>query len=124
MADKSTTNQYGEEFKKDAEISSNAFIGAAQQMTQAANEMTAAFAGSRARVGEMMTAVSDAAPRMKRLGATFQDTTNAMVAIADATKRQTLASADSVAKLYATTKVIGSDIGSIVNKFTDVGFQF
>ena len=124
MADKSTTNQYGEEFKKDAEFSSNAFIGAAQQMTQAANEMTAAFAGSRARVGEMMTAVSDAAPRMKRLGADFQQTTNAMVAIADATKRQTLASADSVAKLYATTKVIGTDIGSIVTKFTDVGIQF
>jgi hypothetical protein len=124
MADKSTTNQYGEEFKKDAEFSSNAFIGAAQQMTQAANEMTAAFAGSRARVGEMMTAVSDAAPRMKRLGADFQQTTQAMVDIAKATQRQTLASSDSVAKLYATTQVIGGNIESIVTKFTDVGIQF
>jgi hypothetical protein len=122
--DKSTTNQYGEEISKEAEISANAFIGAAQQMTKAANEMNLAFAASRARVGEMMTAVSDAAPRMKRLGGTFQDTTNAMVAIANATQKQTLASADSVAKLYATTKVIGSDIGSIVTRFTDVGFQF
>ena len=47
-----------------------------------------------------------------------------MVDIAAATQKQTLASADSVAKLYATTKVIGGDIKYIVKSFTDVGIQF
>jgi hypothetical protein len=121
---KSTTKEFGEDIGNQAKFGANEFIGAAQQMASAANQMTEAFAGSRARVGEMMTAVSDAAPRMKRLGADFQTTTNAMVAIADATKKQTLASSDSVAKLYATTQVIGGDIKSIVNSFTNVGIQF
>jgi hypothetical protein len=72
----------------------------------------------------MMTAVSEAAPRMKRLGADFQTTTQAMVNIAIATQKQTLASGDSVAKLFATTQVLGGDIQSIVSDFTDVGIQF
>jgi len=124
MADKETTDEYNKRITEEAKVSTDTFIGAAQQMAQAANEMTLAFAGSRARVGEMMTAVSDAAPRMKRLGADFQTTTQAMVDIAKATQKQTLASSDSVAKLYATSQVIGENIGSIVTKFTDVGIQF
>ena len=124
MADKETTDEYNKRITEEAKVSTDTFIGAAQQMAQAANEMTSAFAGSRARVGEMMTAVSEAAPRMKRLGADFQTTTQAMVDIAKATQKQTLASSDSVAKLYATSQVIGENIGSIVTKFTDVGIQF
>ena len=122
--DKETADQFGKSFSQLGEIEGNEFFGAANQMTEAANEMTKAFAASRARVGEMMTAVSEAAPRMRRLGASFQETTKAMVDIAAATQKQTLASSDSVAKLYATTKVIGGDIGGIVKSFTDVGIQF
>ena len=124
MADKDTTDEFGKKIGEAASFSTKEFIGAAQQMAEAANGMTAAFASSRARVGEMMTAVSEAAPRMKRLGADFQTTTQAMVDIANATKKQTLASGDSVAKLYATSQVLGDSVGSIVNKFTDVGIQF
>jgi len=122
--DKSTTEGFSEKMAEAANFSAKEFIKSAQEMTKAANEMTGAFASSRARVGEMMTAVSEAAPRMRRLGADFKDTTDAMVAIADATKKQTLASADSVAKLYATTQVLGGDVSDIVTKFTDVGIQF
>jgi len=124
MSTKETIDEFGKKIGDEASFSAKEFIGAAQQMAEAANGMTAAFASSRARVGEMMTAVSEAAPRMKRLGADFQMTTQAMVDIANATKKQTLASGDSVAKLYATSQVLGDSVGSIVEKFTDVGIQF
>ena len=124
MAGDDTIEGFNEKISDSANFSAKEFIKSAQEMSKAANEMTRAFAGSRARVGEMMTAVSEAAPRMQRLGASFQETTTAMLDIAEATKKQTLASSDSVAKLYATTKVIGVDIKSIVNDFTDVGIQF
>jgi len=122
--DKSTTEGFSEKMAEAANFSAKEFIESAQEMTQAANEMTGAFASSRARVGEMMTAVSEAAPRMRRLGADFQTTVNTMKEIANATQKQTLASSDSVAKLYATSEVLGDSVGSIVNKFTDVGIQF
>jgi len=122
--DKSTTEGFSEKMAEAANFSAKEFIKSAQEMTQAANEMTGAFASSRARVGEMMTAVSEAAPRMRRLGADFQTTVNTMKEIANATQKQTLASSDSVAKLYATSEVLGDSVGSIVNKFTDVGIQF
>ena len=124
MSPKETIDEFGKKIGDEASFGAKEFIGAAQQMAEAANEMTAAFASSRARVGEMMTAVSEAAPRMKRLGADFQMTTQAMVDIAIATQKQTLASGDSVAKLFATTQVLGGDIQSIVSDFTDVGIQF
>lgn len=124
MGPNETTDEFGKKIGDEASFGAKEFIGAAQQMAEAANEMTAAFASSRARVGEMMTAVSEAAPRMKRLGADFQMTTQAMVDIAIATQKQTLASGDSVAKLFATTQVLGGDIQSIVSDFTDVGIQF
>lgn len=124
MSPKETIDEFGKKIGDEASFGAKEFIGAAQQMAEAANEMTAAFASSRARVGEMMTAVSEAAPRMKRLGADFQTTTQAMVNIAIATQKQTLASGDSVAKLFATTQVLGGDIQSIVSDFTDVGIQF
>ena len=124
MSPKETIDEFGKKIGDEASFGAIEFVGAAQQMAEAANEMTAAFASSRARVGEMMTAVSEAAPRMKRLGADFQMTTQAMVDIAIATQKQTLASGDSVAKLFATTQVLGGDIQSIVSDFTDVGIQF
>lgn len=124
MSPKETIDEFGKKIGDEASFGAIEFVGAAQQMAEAANEMTAAFASSRARVGEMMTAVSEAAPRMKRLGADFQTTTQAMVNIAIATQKQTLASGDSVAKLFATTQVLGGDIQSIVSDFTDVGIQF
>lgn len=119
-----TIEEYKKRLVESVKFGTQDFIGAAQQMARAANEMTQAFASSRARVGEMMTAVSEAAPRMKRLGADFAETTSSLIAIAQATEKQTLASSDSVAKLYATSQVLGTDIGSIVTKFTDVGIQF
>jgi hypothetical protein len=93
-------------------------------MTMAGNELTKAFSQSRARVSEMMTAVNEAAPRMRRLGADFKTTVETMEKIAVATGKNTLASADSVAKLYATTQAIGGDVGDIVKKFEGAGIQF
>jgi hypothetical protein len=125
MADnKQSAEDYGKEMSKAISFGTDEWIGAVGQMIEAGNELTKAFSQSRARVSEMMSAVNEAAPRMRRLGANFQQTLEVMKDIAVATGKNTLASADSVAKLYATTKAIGGDVGNIVKSFESVGIQF
>jgi hypothetical protein len=122
--DKEKPSEFGKKLGEAVSFGTDEFINAADEMKQAANELVGSFALSRARVGEMMSAISEATPRMKRLGADFTKTLSVMGEIASATGKNTLASADSVAKLYATTKVIGGDVKGIVNSFTDAGIQF
>ena len=122
--DKEKPSEFGKKLGEAVSFGTDEFVTAASQMKQAANELVGSFSLSRARVGEMMTAVSEAAPRLKRLGADFAGTLQTMKDIATATGKNTLASADSVEKLYATSKVIGQEVGTIVTKFTDVGIQF
>jgi methyl-accepting chemotaxis protein len=124
MADKESTEEFGAGLKKAMSFGTDEITGAIDQMTEAGNELTAAFSQSRARVSEMMTAVNEAAPRMRRLGADFEETVRVMKDIAVATGKNTLASADSVAKLYATTQAIGGDVGEIVKNFEGAGIQF
>ena len=119
-----TLDQYNKIVKDALDMSLEKFVKYTDEMIEAGNSMTKAFGGSRARVSEMMSAVSEAAPKMRRLGADFDKTLSSMQDIAKATGRNTLASADSVSKLYATTKVIGGDISTIATTFTDVGIQF
>jgi methyl-accepting chemotaxis protein len=107
---KESAEEYGKSMSDAISFGSEQWIGAVGQMLEAGNELTKAFSQSRARVSEMMTAVNEAAPRMRRLGATFEQTVQVMADIAKATGKNTLASADSVAKLYATTQAIGGDI--------------
>ena len=98
MADnKQSPEEYGKELSKAISFGSDEWVGAIDQMTEAGNLLTAAFSQSRARVSEMMTAVNEAAPRMRRLGADFEQTLQVMADIAKATGKNTLASADSVA---------------------------
>ena len=121
---KQSAEEYGQEMSKAISFGADQWIGAVGQMINAGNELTKSFAQSRARVSEMMTAVNEAAPRMRRLGATFEQTLTTMREISIATGKNTLASADSVAKLYATSQVLDVSIGSIVKNFEGVGIQF
>lgn len=117
-------SEFGKKLGDAVSFGVDEFITASSEMKKAANELVGSFSLSRARVGEMMTAVSEAAPRLKRLGADFAGTLQTMKDIATATGKNTLASAESVEKLYATSKVIGQEVGTIVSQFTDAGVQF
>jgi len=116
-----TLNQYNNILKDALDMSLEKFVQYTDDMLKAGNSMTKAFGGSRARVSEMMSAVSEAAPKMRRLGADFDKTLSSMQDIAKATGRNTLASADSVSKLYAATNVMCIDTQEIASTFTDVG---
>ena len=122
--DKEKPSEFGKKLGEAVSFGTDEFVTAASQMKQAANELVGSFSLSRARVGEMMTAVSEAAPRLKRLSADFAGTLQTMKDIATATGKNTLASAESVEKLYATTQVIGGEVRNIVSSFTDAGIQF
>jgi hypothetical protein len=121
---KESAEEYGKSMSDAISFGADQFIGATGQMIQAGNELTKAFTQSRARVSEMMTAVNEAAPRMRRLGASFEQTMSTMKEIAVATGKNTLASADSVAKLYATSQVLEQSTGTIVKNFEGAGIQF
>jgi hypothetical protein len=121
---KESAEEYGKSMSDAISFGSEQWIGAVGQMIEAGNELTKAFSQSRARVSEMMTAVNEAAPRMRRLGASFEQTMSTMKEIAVATGKNTLASADSVAKLYATSQVLEQSTGTIVKNFEGAGIQF
>jgi hypothetical protein len=121
---KESAEEYGKSMSDAISFGADQFIGATGQMIEAGNELTKAFTQSRARVSEMMTAVNEAAPRMRRLGASFEQTMSTMKEIAVATGKNTLASADSVAKLYATSQVLEQSTGTIVKNFEGAGIQF
>jgi hypothetical protein len=122
--DKEKPSEFGKKLGEAVSFGIDEFTTAASEMKKAANELVGGFTLSRARVGEMMTAVNEAAPRLKRLGADFEGTLKVMKDIALATGKNTLASAESVEKLYATSQVIGSEVTNIVSSFTDAGIQF
>jgi len=121
---KESAEEYGKSMSDAISFGADQWIGAVGQMMEAGNELTKAFTQSRARVSEMMTAVNEAAPRMRRLGASFEQTMSTMKEIAVATGKNTLASADSVAKLYATSVVLEQSTGTIVKNFEGAGIQF
>jgi len=98
--------------------------GAIKEMLQGADQLNKVFGQSRERATEMMKAVSDAAQRITRLGGTSKDVFDTMNKIASETGRNVIANADVAAGLYATFKVTGIEVGSLVEKFADVGVQF
>ena len=68
-----------------------------------------------------MGAVSDAVPRVTRLGGSITDVQTTMKGIAEASRRNVIANTEDVEKLYAATEVVGGSAESLTNSFLDVG---
>ena len=84
-------------------------------------ELNKTFGQGQERLSEMYKSISDAAPRIARLGGDMKDVQSTMIGIADASRRNVIANTEDVEKLYAATQVVGGSAESLSNAFLDVG---
>jgi len=84
-------------------------------------ELNKAFGQGQERLSEMYKSVSDAAPRIARLGGEIGDVQNTMIDIAEASRRNVIANTEDIEKLYAATQVVGGTAKELSNSFLDVG---
>ena len=93
-------------------------------MTGMATQLNNTFGQSRQRIQELQQAIGDTIPGIMKLGGNLDDTYKTLSEISSATKRNIVASADEAATLYASSKVLGSEVKDIVTEFEKVGVQF
>lgn len=84
-------------------------------------ELNKTFGQGQERLSEMYKSISDAAPRIARLGGDMKDVQSTMIGIADASRRNVIANTEDVEKLYAATQVVGGSASELSNAFLDVG---
>jgi len=89
-----------------------------------ATDINTTFGQMKQRISETVEAIAMATPELNRMGGTAIDATKAIQDISLATRKNVVASTESVTELFATSKVLGVDVNRIVESMTDVGVQF
>lgn len=82
------------------------------------------FVGARERVSEFSKSIGDAVPLVERLGGEAADVSMVIDKVAAATRRNVVASAEEVEKLFAAQQLTGTDAQALIDKFQNVGFGF
>ena len=115
--DLSFTKKLAEEAKVTWETLADTIVNT----TKVQVELNKTFGQGQERLSETYKAISDAAPRVARLGGSITDVQTTMQGIAEASRRNVIANTEDVEKLYAATKLTGIEAGELSNKFLDVG---
>jgi hypothetical protein len=95
-----------------------------ETVIEGTDKLNARFTQSRQRVTEFSAAIGDSIPLVERLGGTQKDAAQIIEDVAEATRRNVVASADEVEKLFAVQQLTGTDAKKLVDTFQNVGVQF
>jgi hypothetical protein len=79
------------------------------------------FGQGQERLTELMGSVSDAIPRVTRLGGQIADVEKTMIGISQASRRNVIANTEDVTKLFAASEILGESVQEIADNFLDVG---
>ena len=112
---------FAQKLAKEATIDWTTLSKAIQDAYNYSVEINNTFGQGKERLSEMMGAVSDAIPKITRLGGSVKDVEESISGIASASRRNVIANTEDVAKLYAATKVIGGTAEELSNSFLDIG---
>ena len=94
------------------------------EIVTAADSLNKTFIGNRARIREMMDAVSAVGPEIVGLGGKFDDARKTIEGVALGSRRNVIATKEDVKELFATSKVIGQDVSKLVDEFAKVGVMY
>jgi hypothetical protein len=94
------------------------------EITMAADSLNKTFIGNRARIREMMEAVSDVTPEIVSLGGEFKDVGKTIEGIALGSRRNLIATKEDITELFATSEIIGQDVNKLVDQFAKVGVMY
>ena len=92
------------------------------EIVTAADSLNKTFIGNRARIREMMDAVSAVGPEIVGLGGKFDDARKTIEGVGS--RRNVIATKEDVKELFATSKVIGQDVNKLVDEFAKVGVMY
>jgi hypothetical protein len=112
---------FAQKLAKEATVDWNVLAKAIENSYRTSVEINKTFGQGQERLSELMGAVSDAVPRITRLGGTTADVQKTMIEIANASRRNIIANTEDVEKLYAAVEVVGGSAESLTNSFLDVG---
>lgn len=107
-----------------------AYADAFQQLAAYATNLNQVFVQNRGRIVEMQKAIADTIPGVNRLGGSIKDVTDILGDVAVASRRNVIASSETVEKLYAASRILaggeygGFDVQTLVTSFADVGVSF
>lgn len=92
-------------------------------MVDYSNQLNNNFGLGRSRIQEMNVAFADSTVRITKLGGSLVDVVTTISNIADASNRNVIENEDTIANLYAASKILGIETRTLVNNFKDVGFE-
>jgi methyl-accepting chemotaxis protein len=112
---------FAQKLAKEATVDWTTLAKAIENSYRISVEINKTFGQGQERLSELMGAVSDAVPRITRLGGSITDVQTTMKGIAEASRRNVIANTEDVEKLYAATQVVGGSAEELSNAFLDVG---
>lgn len=124
MAEEQSLGSFGDELKKKLDLSADQWIRASDVLNKFANQINTTFGQGRQRMIELNQSIADAVPNVNRLGGQIEDVASTISQIAEASRRNVVASSKDIEQLYAATKALGMSVGeieSLSNSFLDVG---
>jgi hypothetical protein len=90
-------------------------------LSEFSNDILRTFTQGRERIFELQKSLVDALPNVRRLGGDLKDVSAIISDVAQASRRNVVATSEEVEKLYAASKVLGTSAESLANSFLDVG---
>jgi len=112
---------FAEKLAKEATVTYQTLAKTIEETYNAQVELNRTFGQGQERLSEMYKSISDAAPRVARLGGDMKDVQTTMIGIAEASNRNVIANTKDVEKLYAATQVVGGSAESLSNSFLNIG---
>jgi hypothetical protein len=95
-----------------------------EQINALASQLNKTFGQTRERIGEMEGTLRSVEPYFNSLGATANDAAKIIDEVSRNSRKNVIASSDSLKELLETAKVLGQSPEQFIGKLTDVGIQF
>jgi hypothetical protein len=112
---------FTQKLAKEATVTFETLTNTIVDTTKAQVELNKTFGQGQERLSETYKAISDAAPRVARLGGSITDVQTTMQGIVEASRRNVIANTEDVEKLYAATQLIEGSAESLSTSFLDIG---
>ena len=112
-----------EELKKYTQLGTEIRLNL-EQINALASKLNTRFGETRGRIGQMEGALRDVEPFFNTFGETANQAASIISQLSIETKKNVIASSESLKELLTTSKVIGQEPEQFVGPLTDVGIQF
>jgi hypothetical protein len=99
------------------------FNKARQNLDSYSNQIIATFTQGRERVTEFQRAIADTLPGVRRLGGDIGSVTKVITEVAEASRRNVVASGEQIEDLFTASRVLGISVKELSDSFLSVGIS-